>query len=66
MDGIEHSLSLVRKEKTRAKQNEVSKREGVVGAFDSNPVREHLQLNPIKSIGVDILHQDALVSVAFC
>ena len=62
MDGIDYSLELVRREGTASKRKEVSRREGVVGAFDRNPVRDHLHLNPIKSVGVDILHQDALVS----
>lgn len=66
MDGIDHSLSLVRKEATKTKQGIVSTREGVVGAFVRNPVREHLHLNPVKSIGVDIMHQDSLVSSVSC
>lgn len=65
VDGIAHSLELVRREPNKTKQSAVSREEGVVGAFDRNPVREHLHLNPIKSIGVDILHQDPLVRTVY-
>lgn len=61
LDGIDYSLSLIRKEPSASKRAKISKDTGVVGADTRNPIRENICINVIKSAGVDIFHQDAMV-----
>ncbi|CAN0562320.1 unnamed protein product [Ectocarpus sp. 12 AP-2014] len=54
LDGIDYSLSLIRKEPSASKRAKISKDTGVVGADTRNPIREDICINVIKSAGVDI------------